>query len=68
MIDADEVRALIHCLRACQHTLNAAVSEGGRLNFDLARGCAMLALIQANALERILELEAQKKRPPHPEG
>jgi hypothetical protein len=62
MIDAPELQALVYCLRACQHTLDAAVGAGGRANLDLARGCAMLARIQADRLERLLD--AKNRRPP----
>ena len=63
-LERDAVRALADCLRACQHTLTAAVQKGGEVQIELACGCTILAKLQAAMLERLLDLETQKKRRP----
>jgi hypothetical protein len=50
---------LIDTLAACQHALTAA-AENGTVTPNLARGCAMLAKLQRDRLQKILDIEKQK--------
>lgn len=54
---------LIDTLAACQNALTAA-AERGTVSQDLAKGCAMLAKLQRERLQQILDLEAETQKPP----